>query len=455
MASNNYRMLIEAQLDPKKVQSQVMALQNKTKLVLNFQLNTNDLKKLQGELDKLRNAGNQIGKVKLTEDSFGGISKAVIEYKNGLGQVERVTKSIGQTVGETKTRYVDMAKVARELEKTDERIAKLKARQSDEMARAALSADKFLAKAQNMAQTKSVSATMAKAQEIKVAVSQGDIAKVRQLSDEFKVLQAGLTRSRTGLASWASGLQDAMKRTVEYSLSIGLLYGAMAKLKEGVTFISDLNTEMTKIQVLQVDGAKTNEQIADLGLKYNELGKELSATTIEVAQGSVEWLRQGKTIEETGELLRSTIYLSKLGNLETAESTEYLTAILNGFNKSSEEAVDVVNKLVAIDNIAATSAGELATGLQYSSAVANEAGVSFENLAAMIGAVSSNTRLSAEMIGTAFRTMFVRMQTVKAGGIDETGKFLARMYGNIQIVLYRIKNLWYNQKITISVKGYS
>jgi len=290
MASNNYRMLIEAQLDPKKVQSQVMALQNKTKLVLNFQLNTNDLKKLQGELDKLRNAGNQIGKVKLTEDSFGGISKAVIEYKNGLGQVERVTKSIGQTVGETKTRYVDMAKVARELEKTDERIAKLKARQSDEMARAALSADKFLAKAQNMAQTKSVSATMAKAQEIKVAVSQGDIAKVRQLSDEFKVLQAGLTRSRTGLASWASGLQDAMKRTVEYSLSIGLLYGAMAKLKEGVTFISDLNTEMTKIQVLQVDGAKTNEQIADLGLKYNELGKELSATTIEVAQGSVEWL---------------------------------------------------------------------------------------------------------------------------------------------------------------------
>lgn len=43
----------------------------------------------------------------------------------------------------------------------------------------------------------------------------------------------------------------------------------------------------------------------------------------------------------------------------------------------------------------------MATAMQYSSAIAKETGISFENLAAMIGAVSSNTRLSAEMIGQA------------------------------------------------------
>lgn len=51
-------------------------------------------------------------------------------------------------------------------------------------------------------------------------------------------------------------------------------------------------------------------------------------------------------------------------------------------------------------------------------------GVSFENLVAMLTTVSSTTRLSAEMIGTAFRTMFIRMQQVKAGEIDETGMSL-------------------------------
>ena len=50
--------------------------------------------------------------------------------------------------------------------------------------------------------------------------------------------------------------------------------------------------------------------------------------------------------------------LSKLGALDSAQATEYLTAILNGFNMKGEDAVKVVDKLVAIDNIAATSAGK-------------------------------------------------------------------------------------------------
>ena len=40
--------------------------------------------------------------------------------------------------------------------------------------------------------------------------------------------------------------------------------------------------------------------------------------------------------------------LSKLGALDSAQSTEYLTAILNGFNMKGEDAVKVVDKLVAI-----------------------------------------------------------------------------------------------------------
>jgi len=72
--------------------------------------------------------------------------------------------------------------------------------------------------------------------------------------------------------------------------------------------------------------------------------------------------------------------------------------------------------------------------MQYGSAVASEAGVSFDNLAAYIATASSTTRLSAEMIGQAFRTMFIRMQSVKAGDIDETGMSL----NNVEKTLSRI-----------------
>jgi len=103
---------------------------------------------------------------------------------------------------------------------------------------------------------------------------------------------------------------------------------------------------------------------------------------------------------------------SKLGAMESAEATEYLTAILNGFNMSADEATTVVDKLIAVDNKSATSFKELATAMQYSSAVAESTGVSFDSLTSYIATVSSRTRLSAEMIGTAFKTMFTRMEQV-------------------------------------------
>ena len=132
--------------------------------------------------------------------------------------------------------------------------------------------------------------------------------------------------------------------------------------------------------------------------------------------------------------------LAKLGNLDTAESTEYLTAIVNGFGKEANEAADIVSKLIALDNMAATSAGEIATAMQYSSAVANETGVSFENLAAMITNVSSSTRLSGEMIGTAFRSMFIRMQQVKSGAIDETGMSLNNVEKSLANVNIKLRD---------------
>ena len=114
--------------------------------------------------------------------------------------------------------------------------------------------------------------------------------------------------------------------------------------------------------------------------------------------------------------------LSKLGALESAQATEYLTSIMNGFKIETEDASRVVDKLISVDNIAATSAGELSTALSYTSAVANQSKVSFDQMVAMIGVVSSVTRVSAETIGQAFKTILTRMQAVAANkSVDEFG----------------------------------
>lgn len=83
---------------------------------------------------------------------------------------------------------------------------------------------------------------------------------------------------------------SAISQTVQYALSIGALYAAFNQLQQGIQHVIDLNKELVSIQVIQAEGAQTPEEIAQLSKEYNDLAKELGATTQEIASGSLEWL---------------------------------------------------------------------------------------------------------------------------------------------------------------------
>jgi TP901 family phage tail tape measure protein len=271
--------------------------------------------------------------------------------------------------------------------------------------------------------------------------SGGQIKEARLLEPEIQKMNVTLEknislsqRAANVVRSWADNLVNAIKQTVSYSISLGLVRAAQQQLNEAIQFSIDLNKEMVNIQILQAEGAQTDEQIKSLASSYNKLAQELGSTTLEVAKGSVEWLRQGKTIQETTELLKASTMLSKLGNLSAAEATEYLTSTINSYKMSTEEAVSVVDRLVQVDNNSATSTRELATALRYSAATAAESGVSLNELISYIGVMSSTTRINAESIGQSLKTIFARMQDIKAGKIDEDGLGI----NNVESALARV-----------------
>lgn len=260
------------------------------------------------------------------------------------------------------------------------------------------------------------------------------VAESARLKTEMDKVNASVHTGANVFQNWGNRLTNAIKNTITYTFTLGSMRKAQQLLNEAIRFNIELNTEMTKIQILQAEGAQTPEEITALANSYNKLAQELGATTLEIAKGSVEWMRQGKTIEETRELLKASTMMSKLGNLEAAQSTEYLTSVLNGYQMEASEAINVVSKLVAVDNVAATSVNELATALRYSSAVAAEAGVSFEQLVSYIAVISQTTRQNAEMIGQALKTIFTRMQDVMQGGLDEDGLGI----NNVERALQRV-----------------
>lgn len=264
--------------------------------------------------------------------------------------------------------------------------------------------------------------------------------KVKQLAVELDRVKQSTNAGANAFQNWGERISNAIKQTVSYALSIKLVQEAQQLFNQAVRYAIDLNTEMTKIQVLQAEGAKTPEEINSLAQSFNTLGQQMGASTLEVAKGSVEWLRQGRTIEETEKLLVSSLQLAKLGAMDSADATNYLTSITNAFGISAEKAATVVDKLIAVDNIAATSAGELATALRYTSESGAIAGVTMEQLVSYIGTVSTVTRQNAEMIGQAFKTMFARMTQIQGGGLDETGQSISKVEAALAKVNIEIKN---------------
>lgn len=412
MAGNNYKLLIEAQLDPAKIDAQIKALSDKSVMIIKTQFDKSDFSKFEGELAKIAGeVGNKIGKISLFKNDSGGINKAVVEYTDALGNAVKQTIAINQNVKSTQVYTQNLAKDEAGVVKLQEQQVKLTAKQADEMQRAALNAEKFLAKSSGMdSKNPAVASAIGTANGIKQAVSDGDINQVRKLTDQLAIEKSALSSVGQGVRSWSESMAGAIKQTVSYSLSIGLVYGALNQLKEGIQYVKDLNKELTNIQL--VTGG-TDAETAKLATGYNDLAKEMGATTIEIAKGSLEFIRQGKTAEETATLIKNSTMMAKLGNMDEAASSEALTSIMNGFKLTAEETGAVVDKLVSIDNVAATSVQELSNAMQYSSSTAQQVGIDFDHLAAYIGTISAVTRRSSEEIGQSMKTVALRMTAIK------------------------------------------
>ncbi|HDK7176619.1 TPA: phage tail tape measure protein [Clostridium botulinum] len=185
---------------------------------------------------------------------------------------------------------------------------------------------------------------------------------------------------------------------------------AINKVKEGVSFIADLDKAQTNISMIT---GMNKSQVSDLTDEYSKLAGELHTTTKEMMGGAEEFLRAGRSVEETKGLLKASTIGAAISGQSNEAVSEQLIAITNGFSnmvakaqkegKSYESVVmHVIDTISTLDNASATSFQEVANAMMRTSSSAQMAGVSFETLASYVATVSATTRRSSESIGESF-----------------------------------------------------
>ena len=257
------------------------------------------------------------------------------------------------------------------------------------------------------------------------------------LLKEFQIIQektlsggydgdTGWHQLQADLAKFGRSCQEAGIEVETLQVKIGKLFNAhlsTALIMVGInalrSVIQELYTNVKDLDKavvdLQIASGMSRSGVQSLMSDYSALGKQIGATTLEVAKSSDTWLRQGYSMEDANKLIRDSMMLSKLGQIDSAEAAIALTSAMKGYKVSVEDVTDVVSRFVAVDMVASTSAGDIATAMSRTAVGADLAGVSMNRLTGYIAKVAEVTQAGAEEVGNFYKTLFARMGNIREG----------------------------------------
>ena len=210
----------------------------------------------------------------------------------------------------------------------------------------------------------------------------------------------------------AAGLGKVFKQFTLYNVALRAVKTA---LREAVQTVKELDKYLTEQAMVT---GKTREETYALVGAYQDLAAQCGATTKEIAQVATEYMKQGKTVQDSLVLTEAAVKAAKVARVSVGDSVNYLTTALNGFQLEANEAMAVSDKFAALAASSATDYDELAIALSKVASQANLAGMSMDYTTALLTKGLETTREAPETMGTALKTIIARMREL--GDYGET-----------------------------------
>jgi len=234
--------------------------------------------------------------------------------------------------------------------------------------------------------------------------------------DTKKSSQA-LGRISGQVSEFNKSLEASNARVIAFGASAGAIFAVQKALSSLVSSTIEVEKLLTDINVLLNLSSGSLEKF---GNSLFSVAKNTGQTFSVVAEAAAELSRQGLGTEETLKRTNAALILTRLSGLDAKTSVEALTATLNSFSETSLDALEVVNKLANVDAAFAVSSGDLANAISRVGSTAQDAGVSLDELVALVTSAQQTTARGGAVIGNSFKTIFTRLQRGKVQGLLES-----------------------------------
>ena len=201
-------------------------------------------------------------------------------------------------------------------------------------------------------------------------------------------------------------LDASNARVIAFGASAGSIFAVEKAFVNLIKSTIDVQKSLTDINIILTTTSKGLEKFgADLFTVARDTGQSFQS----VAEAATELARQGLGVEETLKRTRDALILTRLSGLDTVSSVEALTATLNSFNKTALDSTTIINKLANVDAAFAVSSADLASAVQRVGSSAQDAGVGFDELLAIVTSVQQTTSRGGAVIGNSLKTIFTRI----------------------------------------------
>ena len=355
------------------------------------------------------------------ELKFGVSGGGKISGESGrqiLQDIQSIAKEINKS-GVTKLKFsLDTDSIEKEVQSTNKKITKSITQDSGKFLRAYNQLYKYMDKYGDKLEK---SGLMGGFKGLQSALDSGNIT-AKQFQDTFNDLKLDAIKAGVETTNVFDKLGSALKTNIKQKAVTAIAGFSVQQLKEVYDNVVKLDSAVVNLSMVT---GYNRDRTKELVASYSEMAQELGAVTSEVAAAADDWLRQGYSLEDTNELIKTSTVLSKIGLIDSAEATQYLTSAIKGYKVEINDAMSIADKLSAVDMAAAVSVGGLAEGMSKTANSARLAGVEMDTLLGYLAAVGEVTQQDMASIGNAFKTMFARYSNVKLNKlVDDDGESL-------------------------------
>ena len=254
-----------------------------------------------------------------------------------------------------------------------------------------------------------------------------------QLANSVAQAEVPIRKSNAMLTS----MMTTLKNTAKWQIASSAIHGFVGAISSAYHYAQDLDESLNNIRIV------TEKSVADMqkfAKSANEAARALNTTTTAYTNASLIYYQQGLSDQEVKERTDVTVKMANVTRENATVVSDQLTAIWNNFDDGSQSLEYYADVITALGAATASSSSEISDGLEKFASVAKTVGLSYEYATAALATVTATTRQSADVVGTAFKTLFARLQDLKLGETLDDGTTLGSYSENLAKVGVNIQD---------------